>query len=143
MGDLDDKWLAIFDALLVEILKVTGLTTANTFQGLDQTPIGDPLVLIGPGDIVPVANDTGGSYYRMDWLVVIIVEKSDLKAGLISTFDWAGLIRQEILDDRTLGGVVENTEDIRYKPNGLATLPGFERQHLVMTITTFGWIDDP
>jgi len=143
MGDLDTKWLAVWDALYTEVLKVTGLDTTNVFQGLDYTPIGDPLVLVGAGEIVPDAKDTGGSYYHIDWPVVIIVQDSDMKQGLQDAFSWAGKVRQEILDDRTLGEVVDNSEDVRYTPNELATLPGFERQHLVLMIRTFVWVDDP
>jgi len=143
MGDLDTKWLAVWDAIKVEVLKVTGLDATNVFQGLDYVPIGDPLVLIGAAEIAPTSTDTGGSYYRMHWPIVIIVEEADFKQGLQDALGWAGKIRQELLDDRSLGGEVENTEDAGYRPNALASLPGFERQHMLFTVRTFVWVDNP
>jgi len=142
MADWSDSWLAIYNALFTETKKVAGLDETNVFQGLDRTPIGDPLVLIGAGDVAEDAVDTGGTYYRMDFIFVIIVEEPDLTAGLKETFDWAGLIWQEIKDDRELGGNADRVEDPSYRPNGLATLPGFERQHLVMTVRTYVWVND-
>ena len=142
MGDLDDKWLEVFNALLVEAKKVAGLDDTNTFQGLDRAPIGDVMVLLGGADITPRGRDTGGTYYQMDFIFLVVVDESDLVAGLKETFDWAGLIWEEIKDDRTLGGIIENVEDPGYRPNGLSSLPGFERQHLVMTVQAFVWVDD-
>lgn len=113
--DFSTYWVQVWDAIYTEVKKVPDLTE-TTFYGEKYEP-DQTMAFVIPGlvRIIPATGLT--SYYDTRFEVGICTINADLKAGLQKVLELAALIHNEIIDDRTLGGIVDKTEEPQIIPN--------------------------
>lgn len=114
MSAFGDYWLQVWDAIVAEVQKVTELEE-STFYGEKEPPLKSPSAYVCPIDIYTKPTTPRLSGFLIPFDIGIMKKGSDMKQGMKDAMNLAGKVYEQLIDDRTLGDLVDNLE-VRIQP---------------------------
>jgi len=129
-----DQWFSdIWDAIVTEVRKVSGLDNTNVFYTLKKSTDVDLGVYVCTGEASSTPATFKESHWSCSFEIGIMTVNTDTKAGMLAAWQWAWKIIKELIDDRTLGGLTHTLECSRIIPYWRGLGIGIE-QHWVGVI---------
>lgn len=144
MTDLGVVWQALWDAIEVEVKKVTEFTVRDeirVYMTIKWPPNKFPSAFIQPSVVSMTASSTTEDYYDFTFVVYIFAKAPDPEDHMKECMTLAGKVRAQLIDDRRLGGAADNVEVLRFEINPPGTPRGFERQCIGVVVVTHYQVD--
>ena len=126
--DPGTKWIALWDAITAEAKKVTNLPSDHVVQGLRFPPIMVPMVMIPAGSYRQISKTTSNTNYEFSIPIYVFSKDADPYTGTKEVIRLMGKIVEQLVDDRTLGGLCESLEDPECTIDPAEIPEGYERQ---------------
>jgi len=137
-----DDYISIFNAVKTEVAKAkivrnaTEYTFDEVYQGpkerIDKWPCA--VIIPKPSPLSPAS--TKRDYLALRFHVVVCTKNPNYLTGLKDAMDFAGSVYDNLVDDRTLGGKVDNLEVSTYDPES-AVHRGLTRHYVTVIVDCF------
>ena len=132
MSALGDYWKSVWDAIVTEVKKVSDLAE-TTFLGEKKTPVDPKSAYVVPGTIPITAFSPTLSKFLIPFEIGIMNKDDEMVEGMKEAMNLAGQVYDQIVDDRKLGGLVDNLE-VQIQPYWRGKM-GLERHWVGLIVT--------
>jgi len=135
-----DEWLKVFDKLVGLLEGLTDPTGAKLFsavlKGWKEAYSGNKVAAVLPLSIPVTPTTTLESEHIFKYQLLIITENADTVMGLRDAVWLAGKVHEKIIQDRTLGNLVYNTEVSSWELEA-RVMKGYIRHRLALTVEAY------